>query len=78
MLEKNLSCLFKTAWANLHRKDTQIVDLKQQIKEFRKITGMVAPGLKCDDVNMQGDDEDTQTKANSAPSTENRCKALRP
>lgn len=53
MLEKNLSCLFKTAWEHLHRKDQQIVDLKQQIKEFRKVTGMVAPGVKSGDLNMQ-------------------------
>ena len=78
MLEKNLSCLFKTAWAHLHRKDTQIVDLKQQIKDFRKITGMIAPGVKCDDVNMQEDEQETQTKASSPPSTENRYKALHP
>lgn len=48
MLEKNLSCLFKTAWAHLRRKDEYIEALKIQIKDFRKLTGMVAPGVQHD------------------------------
>lgn len=68
MLEKNLSCLFKTAWAHLHRKDMQIVDLKQQIKDFRKVTGMIAPGVTCDDVHM-----DCSMKDTTPAQAENRC-----
>lgn len=48
MLEKNLSCLYKTAWAHLRRKDEYIEALKHQIKAFRKLTGMVTPGVPLD------------------------------
>lgn len=48
MLEKNLSCLYKTAWAHVRRKDDYIETLKGQIKDFRRLTGMVAPGVPLD------------------------------
>lgn len=48
MLEKNLSCLYKTAWAHVRRKDDYIQKLKTQIKVFRQVTGMVTPGVFLD------------------------------
>lgn len=54
MLEKNLSCLYKTAWAHVRRKDDYIETLKLEIKDFRKLTGMVTPGVPAD--SGQGDE----------------------
>jgi hypothetical protein len=36
MLEKNLSCLFKTAWSHLRRKDGHLERLKEELKETRR------------------------------------------
>eukprot|EP00892_Ulva_mutabilis_P002445 jgi/Ulvmu1/12200/UM085_0064.1 len=61
MLEKNLSCLYKTAWAHVRRKDEYIESLKDQIKQFRKATGMVAPGVPLDGVDAADDVEELTT-----------------
>ena len=52
MLEKNLSVLYKTAWAHLHRKDGHIERLKESLKETRR---RAYAGLPL--VDVPGDDD---------------------
>jgi hypothetical protein len=44
MLEKNLSCLYRTAWTHVLRKEGHIVTLKEQLRDLRRATALIDAG----------------------------------
>jgi hypothetical protein len=47
MLEKNLSCLFKTAWSHLQRKEGHILKLKEELRDIRRSMASAAQALEA-------------------------------
>lgn len=49
MLEKNLSCLFKSAWVHLQRKEGHIQKLKDTLRDTRRgLLAVPKPGEESD------------------------------